>query len=86
MTPVQQVLRELVDEATHGGRKPLSVNDAEAVLNWADEIKYPGVRAKPGDVVSPSNWLGHPSQPPHIHIPGAGRGGHVPVDVGVKPR
>lgn len=41
---------------THGGRKPLSVQDAETVLDWGRETRYPGVRAKPGDVASPSNW------------------------------
>ena len=66
------------------GRKPLSRDDAETVLDWAEEVKYPGVRAKPGDVASPSNWKANPV--PHIHLPGAGRGGHVPVEPGVSPR
>lgn len=86
MTPDQKALKELIDEMTQGGRKPLGVDDAEIVLDWADEMKYPGVRAKPGDVANPSNWTGHPNRPPHIHILGAGRSGHVPVEPGVKPR
>ena len=86
MTLDQQALRELIDEVTHTGRKPLSIDDAETILDWADETKYPGVRAKPGDVADPSNWIGHPNRPPHVHIPGAGRSGHVPVDSGVKSR
>jgi RHS repeat-associated protein len=86
MTPDQRALKDLVDEVTNGGRKPLSVDDANTVLDWADEVQYPGARAKPGDVSSPSNWTGHPNQPPHIHLPGAGRGGHVPVQPGVQPR
>jgi len=84
-TPDQQALKDLVEEATNGGRKPLSVDDAETVLDWADEVNYPGWRAKPGDVANPSNWDAAGGQP-HIHIPGAGRSGHVPVQPGVRPR
>jgi hypothetical protein len=84
-TPDQQALKELVDEATMGGRKPLSVADAETVLDWAEEVRYPGARASPADLATPSNWTANPV--PHIHIPGAGRpGGHVPVEPGVRPR
>ncbi len=84
MTGDQRALKELVDEATLGGRKPLSVDDADTILDWAREYNYPGVRASPGDVGVPSNWTANPQ--PHIHIPGAGRGGHVPVQPGVQPR
>ena len=84
MTPDQIALKELVDETTLIGRKPLTKDQAETVLDWADEVAYPGVRAKPGDVADPSNWTANPV--PHIHIPGAGRGGHVPVEPGVGPR
>lgn len=84
MTGDQRALKELVDEATLGGRKPLSVNDADTILDWAQEYNYRGVRASPGDVGVPSNWTANPQ--PHIHIPGAGRGGHVPVQPGVQPR
>jgi len=81
MTPDQQALKELVDEATHGGRRPLSVEEAETILDWAEEVNYPGWRAGPGDVAG-DHWIG-----PHIHLTGAGRpGGHVPVDIGVLPR
>jgi hypothetical protein len=83
-TPDQRALKDLVDEVTMGGRKPLSSADAETVLDRADEVGYPGVRATAGDVASPSNWTANPV--PHIHIPGAGRGGHVPVEPGVQPR
>jgi len=83
-TPDQRALRELVDEATNRGRKPLSREDAETVLEWAQETNYPGVRAAPGDVADPSNWKANPV--PHIHMSGAGRGGHVPVAPGVRPR
>jgi FlaG/FlaF family flagellin (archaellin) len=79
----QAALRDLVNEVTHGGRKALSIEDATTVLEWGKEYNYPGLRAKPGDVASPSNWKAKPV--PHIHLPGAGRGGHVPVDPGVLP-
>jgi len=42
-------------------------------------------RAKPNDVTGNhpgTKWDGKS----HIHIPGAGRGGHVPVEPGVRPR
>jgi hypothetical protein len=84
MTPDQQALKELVDEATNGARKPLPVGDAETILDWADETKYPGVRAGAGDVARPSNWDAGAGQP-HIHVPGIGTG-HIPVEDGVKPR
>jgi hypothetical protein len=84
MTPDQQALKGLVDEATLGGRKPLTVDQANAVLDWAGEIGYDGVRASAGDLATPSNWGANPV--PHIHVPGAGRRGHVPVDSGVRPR
>ncbi len=83
MTPSQRALKELVEEATHGGRKPLSVDDAETVLDWATEVGLRR-RAIPGDVATPSNWTSNPV--PHIHLEGCGRGGHVPVMPGVKPR
>lgn len=84
MTPDQQALKELVNEASAGGRRALSRSDAETVLDWAEETGYPGVRAHPNDVSDPSNWQANPV--PHVHIPGAGRGGHVPVEAGVRPR
>jgi RHS repeat-associated protein len=83
-TPDQRALKELVDEVSNRGTKPLSRADAETVLDWASEIDYPGWRAGAGDVSSPSNWRANPV--PHIHLPGAGRGGHVPVEPGVRPR
>ena len=86
-TQDQQALQGLVNEMTKGGRKPLSTSDANTVLDWAKETKYPGARAKAGDVSYPSNWSGrrgHPNES-HIHIPGVGSG-HIPVDPGVGPR
>jgi RHS repeat-associated protein len=79
----RQALRDLVNEVTNGGRTPLSPEDAETVGDWAKEVGYPGARATPGDVADPSNWNANPV--PHVHIPGAGRGGHVPVEPGTAP-
>jgi hypothetical protein len=78
-------LNRLIDEATNGGRKPLSVEDANTVLDWAQEQGVPGVRASAGDVGVPSNWNAFPNQP-HIHIPDTGVGTHIPVEPGVAPR
>ena len=83
MTPDQQALKRLVNEVTNGGRTPLSRADANTVLEWGQEINYPGLRAGLNDVASPSNWTANPV--PHIHVPGAGRNGHVPVEPGVTP-
>ncbi|MGH9874446.1 MAG: RHS repeat-associated core domain-containing protein, partial [Pyrinomonadaceae bacterium] len=82
MKPDQRALKELVDETTLGGRKPLSVDDANTILDWAKEINYPGARVNPGCVACPLTWTGGP----HFHIPGAGRGGHIPVQPGLGPR
>jgi RHS repeat-associated protein len=83
MTPAQVSLKELVEEATNSGRKPLSLEEANTVVEWAVETKYPGFRAGTADVSSPSNWPGGNFQP-HIHLKGVG-GGHVPVAPGVTP-
>ena len=82
-TPEQRALQELVDEASLQGHKMLSKEDAETILDWAKEYDYPGVRAKPGDLSTPSNWRANPV--PHIHFPGVGNG-HIPVEPGVNPR
>jgi hypothetical protein len=84
-TPDQQALQQLINEATNGGRTPLSTQQAETVLDWAQELRYPGWRANSGDVSFPSNWDGA-GNVPHIHLPGVGRFGHVPVGIGVIPR
>jgi RHS repeat-associated protein len=87
VTDDQTALKEIVDEATLGGRKPLSKTDAETILDWAEEVNYPGARAKQGDVSYPSNWAGRPGHPnePHIHVPGVGTG-HIPAEPGIVPR
>jgi len=83
-TADQRALREIVNETTNGGRKPLTVDQAETVLDWATEVKLPGARAVPSDVIG-----NHPGTKfdgiPHIHIPGVGNG-HIPVAPGVNPR
>ncbi len=84
MTGDQRAIKELADEATFGGRRPLSTSDANTILDWAQEYNYPGWRAGPGDVGSPSNWT-RGGGVPHIHLPGVGSG-HVPVQPGVTPR
>jgi hypothetical protein len=84
-TADQQRLKDLVNEATNTGRKPLSVNNANTVLDWAKEYNHPGVRAGAGGVTHPSNWTGNNGQP-HINTPGAGRSAHVSFDRGVSPR
>jgi len=84
-TQDQRALLELVDETPNGGRRPLSVEDAEYVLQLAGELRFPGVRAGIEDVASPSNWTATGGLP-HIHLPGAGRNGHVWVEPGVPPR
>lgn len=64
---------------------PLTVDEANAVLDWAEEY---GIRTKAtGADVTAS----HPGSPvrngvPHVHIDGAGGAGHVPVAPGVLPR
>jgi hypothetical protein len=77
----QQALQQIVKELTNNGHKPLTVSQAETILDWAEEIKYPGVRALIGDVTG-QHW-----KHPHLHIPNVGfSGGHVKVMPGVNPR
>jgi hypothetical protein len=84
-TPQQQALLQMIDDMTLGGRRPLTVAEANTVLDLAEECQLPGVRAGAGDV-NPPGGPGLWDNQPHIHIPGAGRGGHVPVQPGVAPR
>ena len=82
MTPDQQALKELADEASLGGRRPLSGSDANTLLDWGGEVCYPGLRASPADLAPTGNhWVGGP----HINFPGVGSG-HIPVGSGVIPR
>jgi hypothetical protein len=79
-TADQEAVKDLADEASDGGCTAICKEDADTLLDWPEEFGYPGVRASENDVGG-SHWL-----EPHIHIPGAGRGGHVPVEPGVTPR
>jgi RHS repeat-associated protein len=84
-TADQEALKDLADEASDEGHTAICKEDAETLLDWAKEFEYPGVRAKPNDVTGnhPGDfWDGKP----HIHIPGAGIKGHIPVQPGVRPR
>jgi RHS repeat-associated protein len=81
----QQAMNSLIQQATNNGTTPLSVEDANTVLDWALELNIQNVRAGEGDVSVPSNWTACPNQP-HIHIPNTGLGGHIPVEPGVTPR
>jgi RHS repeat-associated protein len=90
MNEDQQAIKDLADEATNGGRVPLSPEEADILIEWAQEYDYPNWDAAPGDIghggLNP-NW--DPKKTgegqPHIHLPGAGRGGHVPVEPGMTP-
>lgn len=78
----QIALKELTHEASSGGRKALDAKTANTLLDWADEVKYPGWRASADDLATQANhWVGGP----HIHIPGTGAK-HLPVLPGVIPR
>jgi hypothetical protein len=96
-TPDQRALRDLIDEETLEGRlvrhpsgsgnvalSPLTVDEANTVMDWADEVGVPN-HARPNDVIG-----NHPGRQwdgvPHVHIDGAGGSGHVPVEPGVAPR
>jgi len=82
MTGDQIALKELVSEASLGGRRALDADDAATLLDWADEVSYPGWRAGASDINPIDNhWVGGP----HIHFPGVGNG-HIPVQPGVIPR
>jgi hypothetical protein len=83
-SPEQQALKDIVNDATNGGRKHSA--PTMQIRCWAGQTKYnyPGARAAPGDVGNPSNWDGS-GNVPHIHLPGVGSG-HVPVGPGVTPR
>jgi hypothetical protein len=82
-TADQIVLKTLVNEATSGGRKALSKQESEIVIQWAQEMNYPGLRASAKDLASPSNWTANPV--PHFHLDGVGRRGHISVASGLTP-
>ncbi len=69
-TPDQEALKDIIQEETLGGRKPLSDEDADTVLDWADELGIDGARDDRGK----DHWEGGE----HIHVPGSGLG-HIPT-------
>jgi RHS repeat-associated protein len=77
MTADQIALKELVAEASVRGTQALSAENTRIVMDLAVETKYPGFRASPADLATPSNWTNNPI--PHIHLPGATKSGHIPV-------
>ena len=87
ITPNQVALKDIVNDATNFGRTRLSVDYAETVLEWADEVSYPlGNRSSYATSADPATEGNHWVRGPHIHLRGAGRRGHVPVGPGVEPR
>jgi len=69
-TPDQQALGDLVKGESDNGRKPISNQDAETLLDWGRELGK-DVR----DDRKKDHWIGGP----HIHIPGTGVK-HIPVE------
>lgn len=77
----ERALADMINDLTNRGRKPLGRDDAEAVLDLAGELNWPGRRADTEDLATPNHWAGGP----HIHLPGVGPR-HIPVAPGVGPR
>ncbi|MCP4347076.1 MAG: RHS repeat-associated core domain-containing protein [Desulfobacterales bacterium] len=69
-SPDQEALNDLIGETTLGGRRPLSDDEADTVLDWADEVGTEGAR----DDRNTNHWTGGQ----HIHVPGSGIG-HIPT-------
>ena len=81
-SPDQEGLKDLVNEVSLGGRKPIDSEDVETIPDWAEEVRYPDVHAGESDLATEDNhWV----RGPHINLPGVGSG-HTPVGPGVKPR
>jgi hypothetical protein len=74
-TADQQAFRDIVKEASLDGRKAISRLDADVLLDWGNEVGFPGVRGSADDLATiSSHWIGGP----HIHVPTVGSG-HIPV-------
>ncbi|MEO3430531.1 RHS repeat-associated core domain-containing protein [Pelagibius sp. CAU 1746] len=67
----RKALNDLINEATNGGRKPLSSDDADTIIDWANEQGIGGVRDDRG--------TGHWEGGDHIHVPGSGIR-HIPAN------
>ena len=68
---MQEALTGIVQDATNGGRKPLSNGDADQILDWGREV---GTEVR--DNRGTDHWVGGD----HIHVEGSGIN-HIPVDV-----
>ncbi len=77
MSADQIALKSLVNEGTLGGRKALSQLDAQAAMQMANDIRYPGFRVSTADLNPFNNhWVGGA----HFHFPGMQKGGgHIAV-------
>lgn len=75
MTADQIALKDLINEASLGGRKALTLGEANAAMDLARELNYPGFRAGALDLSKLNNhWIGGP----HFHFPGVGSG-HIMI-------
>lgn len=69
--PDREALNDLINDATHGGRKPLTDSEADTILDWAREVGVQDSRDDRGT----SHWDGGD----HIHVPGYGGKPHIPT-------
>lgn len=69
-SPDRQALNGIINDATRGGRTPLSGSDADTILDWAGELNIDGARDDRGS----DHWTGGD----HIHVPGSGIR-HIPT-------
>ena len=79
-TADQRALRELIDETSNKGHKPLSTDNANTLMDMAEEVGF-RVRASANDLKPINN---HWKRGPHIHIDEK----HIPVatPTTIKPR
>ncbi len=75
MTEDQIALKDLVDDATLGGRKAMSMSEAQAAMDLAEDVGYPGFTRDAADFSTVGNhWVGGP----HFNLAGVGNG-HIMV-------
>ncbi len=55
MTGNQVALKKLVDQLTKGGRKRLTVDQANIIMEWAAKVRYPGFHATADDLAEVGN-------------------------------
>jgi len=75
-TADQIALKELIEEASNGGRKALTKYEAEAAMQLAKDVNYPDFRYNPlkDGAIFNNHWE---TGQPHFHFPGVGSG-HIP--------